>query len=175
VLLEGCWLRRATGHNEGPPALRERRCRDMLQGASSSRAGCSECNSGRMLAPAAKMLDGPARGRGVHSPAAVRWCHRATEEAPREISASNPAPYSCLRPKCCSLPPHPPAPSVPALHPPSQHEKARLDAGSRAFRKLQKRLKEDEMRAFRGDENVGDAEELAGGSRASSAARGVGR
>jgi len=35
------------------------------------------------------------------------------------------------------------------------------------------------MRAFRGDENVGDAEEFGGGggggSRASSAARGVGR
>jgi hypothetical protein len=72
--------------------------------------------------------------------------------------------------------PHPPRPSAPPFKC-LQHEKARLDAGSRAFRKLQKKLKEDEMRAFRGDENVGDADEFGGGggSRASSAARGVGR
>jgi len=45
----------------------------------------------------------------------------------------------------------------------NKREKAQVDAANRALRKLQKRLRDEEFRAFRGDEHVGDDEAAAGG------------
>lgn len=59
----------------------------------------------------------------------------------------------------------------------NRREKERVELANRALRRLQKRLKEEEFKAFRGDENVGDNEDVSGGgagvSRGAAAARGV--